>query len=133
MKTKDAKWYKKAVDKARRAYIRKRDLDSRGYAQCITCKAVKQESDLQVGHIFSRVNDFSSEIGGDERAVNLQCESCNGFRHGEGALYCLAVDEKYGKGTCVELKKKRDTLKKWSSAELRNLLQEYQDKLVKLL
>src|SRR3990167_732820 len=132
MKEKSLKWFKSAIDKARREYVRKRDLDFRHGATCITCPRYFYADDLQVGHIFSRTNDFSTEIGGDERAVNLQCEKDNSWGRGEGAKYCLAVDKKYGAGTCAELEKKRNTSKKWKFAELQALLESYKDKLDKL-
>lgn len=129
MKPKTVKQLRNKVDKARREYIRKRDTDWRGNGVCISCGILKPVEQLQVGHYYKRQYDFTTELGGEERNVNLQCEQCNGYRGGNEPDYAIGLIKKYGKGILEELQKKRRTDKKWKLSELEALISDYQNKL----
>lgn len=113
----------KRIDEARRQYIRKRDYNFQGYAKCISCSVVS--NNLQVGHYYSRVHDFTTELGGDERTVNLQCSPCNELRRGNPREYAIGLIAKYGKDILNELDKKKKTSKYWKMKELEELLKYY--------
>jgi hypothetical protein len=116
----------KDIDKARREYIRKRDGKGE-YTPCISCGAWTTNPD--VGHYYKRGHDFYTELGGDERNVNLQCVPCNSFKNGNIQGYTIGLMRKYGKEVIDELYEKKKKTKYWKIAELEELLQYYKDKL----
>ena len=123
------KQLKTKIDNARREYVRKRDLDFREGANCISCGKYFYAADLQVGHYHSRGYDFTSEIGKDERNVNLQCVTCNGNLFNKKARtdkdYAVGLERKYGYGILEELQKKHRNKMYWKLSDLQALLVKY--------
>jgi len=128
--SKSLKWYKNQIDKVRKEYVRKRDYDWRGYAQCISCYAVGDFMDA--GHYYSRRHDWTTELGGDERNVNLQCVPCNHYKRGNAQGYALGLTRKHGESVLEELEAKYRTPKYWGLKALQRRLEEYQQKLQEL-
>ena len=132
MKSKDAKWYKGAIDSVRSLYIRQRYADWKWQVHCFTCEKIMDWKEMEAGHFHLRQHDFTSELAGDERNLQVQCSGCNRFMRGRPQLFALNLIKKYGNGILEELQKKKDTSKKWKIAELQALLESYKEKLTKL-
>ena len=109
-------------------YIRKRDS-----GKCITCdKRIWDEEigewtikGMQAGHFFHGVLDF------DEDNVNCQCQQCNHFKSGNGAIYSVKLIEKIGKERFDELNKKRLVALKGelkSAEEYEEIIRKYTEK-----
>jgi len=113
------------IDKSRREYVQKRDQDWREKAFCISCGAYRPVEELQVGHYFSRVHDFSTELGGCKENTNLQCVPCNHYKRGNIQGYALGLVRKYGKVSLEELEEAKKTKKRWTIKELESLLEKY--------
>ena len=106
-------------------YIKLRDcINDRG--QCISCDEVFHVSDLDAGHFRPR-NHNSTRY--DEKNVQLQCRSCNRFKSGEAYQFGVALDEKYGEGTALNLVRKSHEYKKFTVQELKDLHEYYTNKL----
>ena len=129
MKKRSRKDLIKVIDEARRTYIRNRDLEHNGMAKCISCNSYSDN--LQVGHYYSRRSDFTTELGGDERNVNLQCVPCNSHKRGNPRGYVVGLIRKYGKNSVIELEQKRKE-KYWKIKDLENLLKYYETQNKKL-
>lgn len=113
---------KKKADKIFSEYIRKRDSDGDGYAECITCGTKKPWKQIQAGHFVSRrVN----QLRYNEQNVNAQCYACNVMRYGEQYAYSRALDSKYGTGTAEELHAQRFQSHKFTIGELQAIIDEY--------
>lgn len=127
--TKSTKQYRNKIDSLRREYIRKRDLDFRGGANCISCGKYKYLEHLQVGHFYVRNHDFTTELGMDERNVNLQCDLCNGNMFNRKVMvekgYNLGMEAKYGHGVLQELEEKYKTKKYYRIADYEALIEKY--------
>ena len=118
----------KDIDNTRREYIRKRDSQGE-MTPCISCGAWCETSSLQVGHYYTRGNDYTTELGNDERNVNLQCVPCNYHRSGYPQGYAYNLTIKYGNNILKELEEKKRTKKYWKIKDLENLLTYYKQKL----
>jgi hypothetical protein len=119
----------KDIDEARRQYIRKRD-GKEEYTPCISCEA--WSTNLDVGHYWKRGHDFNTELGGDERNVNLQCVPCNSYKNGNIQGYTIGLIRKYGSEVIEELNEKKKKHKYWKITELEELLEYYKNKLQEL-
>lgn len=117
--------WKAKLDTVFADYIRQRD-GVNGKGQCISCGEIFPIKDLDAGHFRSR---RSNSTRYDERNVALQCRRCNRFNSGESYQFGLALDEKYGEGTALELLKKSHEIKKFTVDELKDLFQYYQERL----
>ena len=131
MKRQFPKQLKAKIDTVRKEYVRKRDYDWRGYGKCISCEAVGDFMDS--GHYYSRRHDWTTELGGDERNVNLQCVPCNHYKRGNSQGYALGLTRKHGEGILEELQRKYRTPKYWGLKALQTLLEEYQSKVKSIL
>lgn len=66
--------------------------------KCITCGKVDKSSSMHAGHyIHGDHMDFV------EKNISAQCVACNKWRHGNGAIYAVKLDERYGVGTAREM------------------------------
>ncbi len=92
---------KKELDKWFSLYIRLRDSNEYGMAQCCTCGIVKPyNKGIQCGHFQSRKH-LSTRF--DEQNCAAQCIGCNMFKQGEQFKFGMSIDAKYGSGTAEEL------------------------------
>lgn len=126
-KTKSLGWYQHKAWDAFSAYIRARD---KGY--CITCK-----KDGFTGSNYHAGHCIPSAAGGiilrfNEKNVNGQCGVCNIWKSGEGAIYGVEVDKKYGVGTLAHLIEMRHTVVKADRTYYIALAELYKEKLIAL-
>jgi predicted nucleic acid-binding Zn-ribbon protein len=71
-------------------WIRLRDKD----LPCISCARNMKDKKIHAGHFYS-VGQFP-ELRFDEDNVHGQCEWCNIYLHGNGALYRMNLEKKIG-------------------------------------
>jgi hypothetical protein len=102
------------------AYVRKRDEDE----TCISCGS---NSANQAGHYFP-VKGFSS-LRYNELNVNIQCASCNMYKHGNQAMYRIGLVRKIGEDAVKNLEREavNDRVKKWTRAELYEIINKYKN------
>ena len=99
-------------------YIRLRD---RG--KCFTCTKVDDIKNMQAGHFVHKdCLDF------DELNVHCQCPQCNKWKHGNLAVYAVALQQKYGDGAPQLLLIRSHQAKKWTRAELEEIKSKYEQK-----
>ena len=87
----------------------------------------KNWKELQNGHYISR---SVKSLRFDERNCHPQCVGCNIFKHGAMDEYALALQRKYGDDILKELNKLKNQSKRFTSAELNEMIKRYgiQDK-----
>jgi hypothetical protein len=64
----------------------------------------------------------------DERNVHAGCPKCNVFQGGNLDEYSAFIIGRYGMGTFNELLSKKHETKKWTRAELEELIQKYSER-----
>ncbi len=86
-------------------YCKKIGLSSdEGIVQCCTCPQIRQWEYMDAGHFLSRGVGGNSGVYFDERNINTQCKSCNGFQQGNVPRYYAFMLAKYGQGVIDQLK-----------------------------
>jgi len=112
---------KKTADKYFSIYVRTRDSDRYGNAECISCGVKKPWKQQQAGHFVRR---SVNALRYDDENVNAQCVGCNMFKAGEQYLYSKALDMKYGDGTAEKLHNRRFETHKLTIQELEDIIEE---------
>lgn len=126
MKAKGVAQLKKDADKWFSQYIRLRDSDLNGIAECITCGAKIHWKKIQNGHFVSRK---TNTLRYDDENCNAQCLGCNMFKSGEQYLYSKAIDLKYGDGKADELMSRRFETHKFSREELEEIIHDSKEQI----
>ena len=121
--TKSIKWHRNKIDEKRREYIRKRDSDWKGWAICISCGVYRDVQELQAGHYYSRIHDFTTGLGLSEENVNLQCIPCNNYKRGNIQGYSTGLTRKYGDGILEKLEEAKKTPKRYKMEEFEFLIE----------
>lgn len=106
-------------------YIRLRDCKGTGKALCITCRVETELERSDAGH-FVPGNKYISRY--DERNVNLQCLSCNRFRHSNPIHYFVELGRKWGAEVPYELEASMDVRRIYSREELEEMIITYRAK-----
>lgn len=108
-------------------YIRRKGANEYGAQQCYTCTLIAQWKNLHAGHYFHGRLDF------DERNVNPQCERCNYYRSGMGAVYGVRLAGKLGVEGIQQLELDANTKgNDYTISELETLIEVYKKKLEEL-
>ena len=110
-------------------YIRLRNTNRNGYADCFTCGTNRHWREVDAGHFMSR-GCFSTRW--NEKNVQFQCKRCNGFRSGEQFIYSKQLDAIYGQGTADELLRLSKQTQKFSQYELEDMIRYYTKKVNEL-
>lgn len=105
-------------------YIRLRDCNGLGGANCISCGIWYEFSKLDAGHFIPIT---SGALRFDERNINAQCIKCNRYLHGNIRHYQKAMIRKYGLSVIEELEKREFEPYKWTVEELEQLHDKYYD------
>ena len=91
---------KSSLDRIFKKKIRLRDCDENGYGFCISCgKVIVLKKDFDAGHYIPCGK--TSFLRWNNNNVNGQCESCNGWGHGNPLGYREGIIKKYNRA--VEL------------------------------
>lgn len=119
----------KKLDKIFSIYIRLRNTDESGYAECFTCGVTKFWKEVDAGHFQSR---GKLATRWNERNVQFQCKRCNGFRGGEQYLFAQALDRLYGDGVADDLVAMSNESGKFSQYELEDMIETFSKKVYAL-
>ena len=122
----ELKKLKKELDKQFSLFIRRRDSNSDGVGECITCGRINHYKKMDNGHFIKR-QYMSTRY--DEKNCNLQCKHCNAFEQGANEKYAEALEKKYGNGTVQMLEIKKHNKTKFTRVEYEILNKEYKNKL----
>lgn len=104
-------------------YIRRRNSDNQ-MAQCFTCGKTDLWKKLQNGHFQSRSN-YATRW--NEINCQVQCVGCNMFKQGQQYIFGHNLDLKYGEGTAHELYMKSKMLTKFSTFDLKEMIEKYNE------
>jgi hypothetical protein len=114
-------------------FIRMRDcLKTTGckdWGLCITCGKRYHIKLLQAGHFIPgrhNSNLFS------EKGVHAQCYNCNINLRGNTLVYRRKIIEMYGEGADLELEKEAQQIRKFTLAELKEMITYYTEKIKEL-
>jgi len=118
----------KRLDRIFSLYIRLRDADKKGICTCITCKKKYHYTELDAGHFLSR-RHFSVRY--DEQNVFSQCRYCNRYNAGQQFIYSIELEKKQ-KGLSKKLLKKSKQTQKFTTNDLQEMINLYQEKVESL-
>lgn len=89
-------------------FVRERDVKK--YGTCISCGRPITVETSQAGH-FMPASTCGRDLLFDERNVNAECPACNAWDETHLLGYAEGLDRRYGPGTAMELRKRRDEYK----------------------
>jgi len=112
----------KKLDVVFSKYIRLSNADKNGFCKCITCGNRFFYKEIQAGHFMSRKH-YSTRWNEDN--VKPQCVACNVYRAGEQYKYSLYLGNKLSE----ELHAKSKEIRKFTSLELEEMYNYYNDKI----
>ncbi len=101
-------------------YVRQRDVKE--YGTCISCGKPITFETCQAGH-FMPASNCGRDLLFDLRNLNAECSGCNGFDVTHLLGYSENLDKRYGAGTALSLRKRRDEyragppVKDWKASE----------------
>jgi hypothetical protein len=114
------------IDKVDRAFnrtIKQKHANAGGWVECCTCGIAMHWQEADAGH-FIKCQHMA--VRWDERNVHPQCQQCNHWKGGAQDEYARFIIKKYGIETFDELMTLKRTTRKYTMAELRELLEQYQ-------
>ena len=106
-------------------YIRIREANTNGIAECYTCGNSDHWTKLQCGHYIKRADTL---LRWDSRNARTQCVECNCNKHGNIDEYTKRLDEEHP-GLPEQLKEESREVNKYGREELKQLLIDYRAKL----
>jgi hypothetical protein len=112
----------KRLDTVFSQYIRLRNANPQGIAECYTCGKRDDWKRLQNGHFQSRKH-YGTRW--DETNCQVQCVSCNVYKYGEQYKFGVRLDEDFGYGTAERLHTKATQITKYSNNDLQELITKY--------
>ena len=116
-------------------HTRKRDYYT--FGTCITCaeKISNWNVKVDAGHFMNAGNSGFALLF-DERNVNAECKSCNGFNRNHQLLYAQNLNKRYGEGTADSLVErykdyhfKGVITKEWTAEEYKERIKYYKTKI----
>tara|TARA_R110002012_G_scaffold114056_1_gene260172 strand:+ start:1537 stop:1920 length:384 start_codon:yes stop_codon:yes gene_type:complete len=113
----------KKLDKVFSIYIRTRYAKN-NIVQCSTCGIKKHWKEVDAGHFRSR---RYMNTRWNPQNVFQQCKGCNNWGAGESYLMGLHIDKIYGIGTADELIKLSREVKKFTTQDLLDMIDEYKN------
>lgn len=113
----------KKLDKVFSQYIRLRNANSMGIAECVTCGKRDHWKKQQCGHFQSRKH-YTTRW--DEVNCQVQCAGCNVFKYGEQYKFGIYLDQNFGEGTAEKLSNKAKQTIKYSNIELLAMIERYE-------
>lgn len=115
---------KKELDSIFSRFIRLKDADENGIAECVTCGKKDHWKKLQNGHFMSRRHQ---SIRWDEDNCGVQCYSCNVMQQGKQYEYSIYIDKKHGKGKADELLLKSKQSLKLDYFDFETMIKRYKE------
>lgn len=89
--------------------------------KCYTCDHYIEPKRKEVGHFWAKGSHGATYF--DFRNLRIQCHSCNLFKSGNLAEYACRLRRELGEDEFSALEKLAHTPKRWSRAELTDLLE----------
>lgn len=132
MKKRSLAKLKKDIWKLQSEYTKKKQQDWRGYGTCISCSVYRPIEELQAGHFYSRVSDFTTGLLVCEENVNVQCVPDNYYKRGNPQGYAVGLVRKYGVDILGKLEKAKKTPKRYSYKDLLKIEEELKEKIKEL-
>ena len=114
----------KRLDNIFSQYIRLRNANAQGIAECYTCGKTDHWKKLQCGHFMSRKHLSTRWC---DTNVQPQSAADNLFGQGEQYKFALHLDGKYGEGTAEELQFKSRQIHKVSRVEYEEQISYYKN------
>ncbi len=120
---------KKKLWKLVSEYIRRRDANNDGFAECVTCGVVKHWKELQAGHfVGGRRNSIIYELTN----IHPQCYGCNVCKYGETLKYLDFMLEKYGQAEVSRLRSLNEKSVNFSIQDYEEMIEKFKKKLLEL-
>lgn len=116
------------ADRVFSLWIRQKDINKNGEAQCFTCDTWKRWQEMQCGHYVKRGNLF---LRWDERNCKVQCPFCNITKMGNYREYGLRLEALHP-GLTEILYTEGNLVYKPSRDEIRAIITDYSLKLKSL-
>jgi hypothetical protein len=115
---------KKELDKWFSLFIRLKNSNDYGVAECFTCGKLDSFKYLQNGHFQSRkfLATRFSEVN-----CQVQCAGCNVFRFGEQYKFSVNLNIKYGEGTAEKLQQEARQIIKISRIDYEERISYYKN------
>jgi len=108
----------KELDKVFSLYIRQRNANLDGFAECFTCGRSNHWKKLQCGHFMSRAR-YSTRW--DEENCRPQCYGCNVMQQGQQYIFAQNLDkESPGKADAMHVASLQ--VVKFSTVELEDMI-----------
>ena len=120
--TKKTPNFKVKLDKVFSLYIRYRDCMPNGCFRCISCGQIKPFNQADCGHYINRQH-MATRFS--EMNCNAQCRKCNRFDEGNIQGYRKGLISKYGERNVDLLELKKNTTRRYSDFEYKELIKYY--------
>lgn len=104
--------------KAWSLYVRTLEANTDGINYCYTCEQPFHYKNLQAGHFHHGKLDF------DNRNIRPQCERCNKWLHGNGAIYGTKLTKELGVEGMQKLLLDSNTVK-YNKEDLEDIIDKY--------
>ena len=102
-----------------------------GLVNCYTCGIQRKWNDrIDAGHFQTRSKYYTRW---DEMNVKPQCKGCNMTNGGQQYLFGQMLDQEYGEGTAESILIKSNQIRKFSNAELLEMIDHYKKEVKQLL
>lgn len=111
------------------SFVRQRDIEKWG--TCISCGRPITMENSDAGH-FMPASNCGRDLLFDPLNVNTECKSCNGFDEAHLLGYADNLDKRYGKGTALELRNRRQAYKDCKTPVKDFTAKEYEEKIKSL-
>lgn len=105
-------------------YIRLRDVMPNGMCRCISCGHILPFSQMDCGHYMSRGNNATRW---NEDNCNAECITCNRSDTNHLKGYKRNLIKKIGRAKVDELRVLAHSIKKYSDADLKEMIAHYKD------
>lgn len=112
----------KKLDRIFSIYVRLKYADNQGNVKCFTCDNTHHYKSIQNGHFQSR-RYMSTRF--HENNCRPQCYACNVGLHGQQYIFGANLDREICSGTAETMVLLSKQTKKFSSLELRELIDDY--------
>lgn len=110
--------------------IRQRDIEK--YGRCISCDRPITLENCDAGHFMPAAN-CGRDLLFDERNVNAECSSCNAFDETHLLGYAEGLDRRYGPGTAMELRERRDRYRSGQDGVVKDWKAKEYDQMIRTL
>ena len=125
IKNKPKGYWVKKLDIVFSRYLRLTYANDFGMSACYTCSRTLHYKDLQCGHYISRAN---MNTRWDESNCRPQCMQCNVFKKGNYTEYSYRLLKECGEGELERLNTLKNTIKQWTTVELKEMIRKYKEK-----